>query len=156
MRPLSSAAPATTLRTSTSTPQPHWRINKVMKPTHALLKRVSRLSLTTKQTNKGYYKGTGTGSTGRHTKHGGYLIQWDKVRTYVVPSNLKDFKACHKSSSIFSLQQLIKYSLRLSSPVRWSLFEADSKEILKEHSVGRHICRGGRLRMARTKCWAWW
>lgn len=29
---------------------------------------------------------------GRHTKHGGYIIDWRKVRTYVVPKNLKDFK----------------------------------------------------------------
>lgn len=29
---------------------------------------------------------------GSHTKHGGYIIDWDKVRTYVVPQNLKDFK----------------------------------------------------------------
>ena len=63
-----------------------------MKPTQTLFKRIARLRLTTKQTNKGYYKGTGTGSTGTHTKHGGYVIDWDKVRTYVVPENLKDFK----------------------------------------------------------------
>lgn len=50
-----------------------------------------QLRLTTKQANKGFYKGTGTGSTGRHTKHGGYVIEWEKVRTYVVPKNLKDF-----------------------------------------------------------------
>ncbi|KAG9246083.1 mitochondrial ribosomal protein L27-domain-containing protein [Calycina marina] len=63
-----------------------------MKPTQPLLKRISRQALTTKQTNKGYYKGTGTGSMGRHTKHGGYKIEWDKVRTYVVPKDLKSFK----------------------------------------------------------------
>ncbi|KAI9051511.1 hypothetical protein LZ554_004557 [Drepanopeziza brunnea f. sp. 'monogermtubi'] len=63
-----------------------------MKATQALGKKLTRLALTTKQTNKGYYKGTGTGSTGRHTKHGGYIIDWDKVRTYVVPENLKDCK----------------------------------------------------------------
>jgi large subunit ribosomal protein L41 len=63
-----------------------------MKPTQILAKRIRRLALTTKMTNKGYYKGTGTGSTGSHTKHGGYLIEWEKVRTYVVPPNLKDCK----------------------------------------------------------------
>jgi large subunit ribosomal protein L41 len=63
-----------------------------MKPTQALFRRLRRLALTTKQTNKGYYKGTGTGSTGWHTKHGGYVIDWDKVRTYVVPPNLKSFQ----------------------------------------------------------------
>jgi large subunit ribosomal protein L41 len=63
-----------------------------MKPTLALLKRISRHQLNTKQANKGFYKGTGTGSIGRHTQHGGYIIAWDKVRTYVVPKNLKDSK----------------------------------------------------------------
>ncbi|RDW88810.1 hypothetical protein BP6252_00842 [Coleophoma cylindrospora] len=63
-----------------------------MKPTQALFRRVRRLQLTTKQVNKGFYKGTGSGSMGEHTKHGGFVINWNKVRTYVVPSNLKDFK----------------------------------------------------------------
>jgi len=62
-----------------------------MKPTLSLFRRLRRLALTTKQTNKGFYKGTGSGSMGRHTKHGGYVIEWDKVRTYVCPPNLKDF-----------------------------------------------------------------
>ena len=30
---------------------------------------------------------------GSHTKYGGFIVEWDKVRTYVVPPNLKDFKA---------------------------------------------------------------
>jgi large subunit ribosomal protein L41 len=29
---------------------------------------------------------------GRHTKHGGYIIEWEKVRTYAVPMGLKEFK----------------------------------------------------------------
>ncbi|KAK3292744.1 mitochondrial ribosomal protein L27-domain-containing protein [Chaetomium fimeti] len=57
-----------------------------MQPTRALQAlRFRRLRLTTKDVNKGFYKGTGTGSTGRHTKRGGYIIEWDKVRTYVCP-----------------------------------------------------------------------
>ena len=62
-----------------------------MRPTEVLFRRLRRLALTTKQANKGFYKGTGTGSTGRHTKHGGYVIEWAKVRTYVAPANLKTF-----------------------------------------------------------------
>ncbi|KAL2258250.1 hypothetical protein VTK26DRAFT_8524 [Humicola hyalothermophila] len=63
-----------------------------MQPTRALLAlRYRRLRLTTKDVNKGYYKGTRTGSMGRHTKHGGYIIDWNKVRTYVCPS-LEGFK----------------------------------------------------------------
>ena len=60
--------------------------------------RYRRLRLTTKDVKKGYYKGTGTGSMGRHTKHGGYIIEWDKVRTYVCPS-LEGFKVCFLSCS---------------------------------------------------------
>ncbi|MCJ1225887.1 hypothetical protein MMC12_002536 [Toensbergia leucococca] len=64
----------------------------MFKPTQPLFRRLRRLALTTKQVNGGYYKGTGSGSMGRHTRHGGYIIEWKKVRTYVVPMNLKDFK----------------------------------------------------------------
>ncbi|KAG0648719.1 hypothetical protein D0Z07_4649 [Hyphodiscus hymeniophilus] len=63
-----------------------------MKPTPVLLKRIARQALNTKMTNKGFYKGTGSGSMGEHTKYGGYKIDWEKVRTYVVPKDLKDFK----------------------------------------------------------------
>lgn len=63
-----------------------------MQPTAPLFRRLRRLALTTKQVNGGYYKGTGSGSMGRHTKHGGYIIDYKKVRTYVVPADLKDFK----------------------------------------------------------------
>lgn len=55
-------------------------------------RRWRKLRLTTKNVNKGYYKGTGTGSMGRHTKYGGYVIEWPKVRTYVVPAGLSAFK----------------------------------------------------------------
>ncbi|KAL8863283.1 MAG: hypothetical protein Q9178_000658 [Gyalolechia marmorata] len=63
-----------------------------MQPTAPLLRRLRRLALTTKQVNGGYYKGTGSGAMGRHTKHGGYIVDYKKVRTYVVPKDLKDFK----------------------------------------------------------------
>jgi large subunit ribosomal protein L41 len=29
---------------------------------------------------------------GRHTKYGGYVIEWNKVRTYAVPPKLEEFK----------------------------------------------------------------
>lgn len=31
---------------------------------------------------------------GDHTKYGGYRIDYDRVRTYVVPEGLKDFQVC--------------------------------------------------------------
>ncbi len=68
-----------------------------MKATAPLFTRLRRLPLTTKQVSNGYYKGTGSGAMGRHTKHGGYLIDLDKVRTYVVPEQLKDCKVLHIS-----------------------------------------------------------
>lgn len=63
-----------------------------MRPTQILCRHYRKLRLTTKDVNKGFYKGTGTGSMGRHTKHGGYVIEYHKVRTYVVPEGLADFK----------------------------------------------------------------
>jgi large subunit ribosomal protein L41 len=63
-----------------------------MQPTQALLKRFRKLPLTTKDIKKGYYKGTRTGAMGRHTKYGGYIIDWSRVRTYVVPAGLDAFK----------------------------------------------------------------
>ncbi|TLS24075.1 hypothetical protein PpBr36_08141 [Pyricularia pennisetigena] len=65
-----------------------------MQPTQRLLMKGAfrKFRLTTKDANKGFYKGTGTGSMGRHTKHGGYIVEFDKVRTYVVPKNLDEFK----------------------------------------------------------------
>ena len=65
-----------------------------MRPTLALGSRIRRLRLTTKQAGKDYYKGTGSGQMGWHTKHGGYIVNNDFVRTYKVPENLKDFKVC--------------------------------------------------------------
>ncbi|PHH61365.1 hypothetical protein CDD81_443 [Ophiocordyceps australis] len=62
-----------------------------MRPTQLLCAgRYRNLRITTKDVGRGFYKGNRTGSMGRHTKHGGYVIEWDKVRTYVVP-DLTDF-----------------------------------------------------------------
>jgi hypothetical protein len=73
-----------------------------MKPTQALLRsNFRKLALTTKDVNKGYYKGTRTGRMGSHTKKGGYVIDWARVRTYVVPS-LEDFKVCRSLVLVFA------------------------------------------------------
>ncbi|KAL4907258.1 hypothetical protein BDW74DRAFT_148816 [Aspergillus multicolor] len=60
-----------------------------MKPSQPMM---ARLRLTTKQVNGGYYKGNRTGSMGYFAKNGSYVIDWKKVRTYVVPENLNEFK----------------------------------------------------------------
>ncbi|KAI5850957.1 hypothetical protein BZA05DRAFT_399289 [Tricharina praecox] len=60
-----------------------------MQPTTSFLARsttgIRRLRLTTKMVNGGYYKGTGSGKMGSHTKYGGFKIDWEKVRTYKCP-----------------------------------------------------------------------
>jgi len=61
-----------------------------MRPTAPLSRAIKRLALTTKQGPHNYYKGNRTGAMGQHTKYGGYIIDWKKVRTYVCP-DLTDF-----------------------------------------------------------------
>lgn len=63
----------------------------MFKPTQALCRRYRKLRLTTKDINKGYYKGTRTGRMGTHDKWGGYKIDYSLVRTYAVPKDLDDF-----------------------------------------------------------------
>ena len=65
----------------------------------ARLRIARKIPLTTKQVNKGFYKGTGSGSMGWHTKHGAYRIDWAKVRTYIVPPALAKFKVRANDSS---------------------------------------------------------
>jgi large subunit ribosomal protein L41 len=43
------------------------------------------MPLTTKQGPHNYYKGNRTGAMGRHTKWGGYILDYKKIRTYVCP-----------------------------------------------------------------------
>ncbi|RAL09824.1 mitochondrial 54S ribosomal protein mL41 [Aspergillus homomorphus CBS 101889] len=62
----------------------------MFKPTKPLMR--MRLRLTTKQVNGGYYKGNRTGAMGYFAKNGSYVIDWKKVRTYVVPEALDQFK----------------------------------------------------------------
>lgn len=79
-------------------PRSH-RASANMQPTRILQAlRYRRLRLTTKDVNKGFYKGTRSGAMGRHTKHGGYIIEWNKVRTYVCPS-LEGFKVRQNQSN---------------------------------------------------------
>ncbi|KAJ2556557.1 60S ribosomal protein L27, mitochondrial [Coemansia sp. RSA 1933] len=47
--------------------------------------RGAKRGVMTAKKGRNFYKGNRTGSMGRHTKHGGYVIDLDKVRTYVVP-----------------------------------------------------------------------
>ncbi|ORZ27789.1 mitochondrial ribosomal protein L27-domain-containing protein [Lobosporangium transversale] len=58
--------------------------------TRCIMRGASRQQLTAKR-GRNHYKGTGSGSMGRHTKRGRYVIEWEKVRSFVVP-DLTDFK----------------------------------------------------------------
>ncbi|KAF9435086.1 hypothetical protein BGZ76_006920 [Entomortierella beljakovae] len=58
--------------------------------TRCIMRGASRQPLSSKRGHN-YYKGTGGGAMGRHTKRGGYVIEWAKVRSFVVP-DLTDFK----------------------------------------------------------------
>lgn len=63
-----------------------------MQPTRVLQGlKYRKLRLTTKDVNKGFYKGNRTGSMGTHTSYGTYKIDYSKVRTYVCP-DLTGFK----------------------------------------------------------------
>lgn len=55
-------------------------------PTAPLGRALRRLALTTKGGPKDYYKGTGSGAMGQHTRWGGYRVDYLKVRTYVPPN----------------------------------------------------------------------
>lgn len=78
-----------------------------------------RLPLTTKQGNKNYYKGTGSSGNGKLNKSGIYVMNWEKVRTFVVPSDLNqggDLKAL-VSPRVPQLQQrFIGYQDGAKSP----------------------------------------
>ncbi|KAF6006553.1 hypothetical protein HII13_005030 [Brettanomyces bruxellensis] len=49
-----------------------------------------RLPLTGKQGNKNFYKGTRSSGIGHLNKRGKYKINYDKVRTFVVPETLDE------------------------------------------------------------------
>lgn len=46
-----------------------------------------RHALTSKQGNKNFYKGTRSSGVGKQSRKGLYIINWEKVRTFVVPTN---------------------------------------------------------------------
>ncbi len=62
-----------------------------MRASDILLRPYRKFRLTVKDVNKGFYKGTRTGSMGRHTKRGGYVLEYAKIRTYMVPLGMEGF-----------------------------------------------------------------
>ncbi|KAJ2063968.1 60S ribosomal protein L27, mitochondrial [Coemansia sp. S146] len=47
--------------------------------------RGAKRGVMTAKKGRNFYKGNRTGSMGSHTKHGKYVVDLGKVRTYVVP-----------------------------------------------------------------------
>lgn len=70
-----------------------------------------RHSLTTKQGNKNFYKGTGSTGVGKLNDAGNYIVNWTKVRTYVVPADmhLSNMKALVSPNSPQIQQNYIGY-----------------------------------------------
>ncbi|KAL6940151.1 hypothetical protein ACO0QE_004046 [Hanseniaspora vineae] len=53
--------------------------------THVRRHKNVRLPTTTKDGRNSFYKGTRSSGIGRHTRFGRYVINWDRVRTFVTP-----------------------------------------------------------------------
>ncbi|KAF2261982.1 hypothetical protein CC78DRAFT_499251 [Lojkania enalia] len=60
----------------------------MFKPTQCMLGRLRRLPLTTKQARKGFYKGNGVGMLGTIDRYGRFTVDWNRVRTFVVPRDV--------------------------------------------------------------------
>ncbi|ODV90657.1 hypothetical protein CANCADRAFT_44302 [Tortispora caseinolytica NRRL Y-17796] len=68
--------------------RPWLNYGRVKHPFYRFQKRLDkRWRLTSKHGNEHFYKGTGSGGIGRWTKHGSYIIDWNKVRTFVAPTS---------------------------------------------------------------------
>ncbi len=91
-------------------------LTKMFRPSQPMM---ARLRLTTKQVNGGYYKGNRTGSMGYFDHKGNYVIDWKKVRTYVVPEGLDTFKV--GSSFTFVAWVIINLLLAVNSSLLSSL-----------------------------------
>ncbi|KAK3816655.1 MAG: mitochondrial ribosomal protein L27-domain-containing protein [Benniella sp.] len=83
--------------------------------TRCIMRGASRQPLSSKR-GRNHYKGTGSGPMGRHTKRGGYMIEWERVRSFVVP-DLTDFKllpyvsrSTQKTTGAFTAQDYFKKS----------------------------------------------
>ncbi|KAI1457029.1 50S ribosomal protein YmL27 [Annulohypoxylon moriforme] len=91
-----------------------------MQPTKPLLMTFRKMRLTTKDVNKGFYKGTRTGRMGRHTKHGGYVVDWSRVRTFVVPTNLEKFKVASPLPPSLQMQEPKKLTPYVTKVAQWT------------------------------------
>lgn len=111
----------------------------MVKPTSPMM---ARLRLTTKQVGPGYYKGNRTGSMGYFRKRK-YVIDYSKVRTYVVPEGLADFKVRPNYQSRKRRKLIIMAnSSHLSSHGEWSRQKAPSRKPSKPLTDILERCNG--------------
>ncbi|CAK7905758.1 54S ribosomal protein L27, mitochondrial [[Candida] anglica] len=75
-----------------------------------------RHALTTKQGNKNFYKGTGSSGIGKLNSRGLYIVDWSKVRTYVVPPPNPELKALVSASTPEILQKFVGYKDQFKDP----------------------------------------
>ncbi|KAK6464844.1 mitochondrial ribosomal protein L27-domain-containing protein [Scheffersomyces coipomensis] len=76
-----------------------------------------RVPLTTKHGNKHYYKGTRSSGIGRLNKNATYMINWQKVRTYVVPDlSNTELKALVSGNSPQIYQKVTGYADGFKNP----------------------------------------
>lgn len=89
--------------------------------------------------------GTGSGAMGRHTKRGGYIIDWNKVRTYVVP-DLEGFTvSCHQNISCIS------FWLFTYMPFRSSVLTSLERQTLQRKRNNVHIPLTSNFSLQRAK-----
>ncbi|CAL9736288.1 large ribosomal subunit protein mL41 [Monosporozyma servazzii] len=93
----------------------------------------NRIALTTKQGNKTMYKGTRSSGIGKHTKHGQYVIQWNKVNTFVVPKFVNlDLKPL-VSTNVPELKH--EYAGYSKGPLDTKLYFDKLKQFIEQGSV---------------------
>lgn len=101
-----------------------------------------RHPLTSKQGNKHYYKGTGSSGYGRLNAAGTYVVDWKKVRTYVVPADLNttDLKALVSPNVPEIHQRFAGYTDGFKSPeLAWHNIQAfiEMGENYNDHDLDR-------------------
>ena len=93
----------------------------------------NRIALTTKQGNKTMYKGTRSSGIGKHTKHGQYVIQWNKVNTFVVPKFVNlDLKPLVSTNVPELKHEYVGYS---KGPLDTKLYFDKLKQFIEQGSV---------------------
>jgi len=109
-------------------------------PTPSLGRSLRRLALTTKNGPKDYYKGTGSGSMGRHTRFGGYEIDMRKVRTYVPPVMMDTCEVCLFLQLVsYMLWMGLIYSIEQLTPFVANRVPKESKKRLVDRETGEFI-----------------